>query len=65
MPLTMHRSSPFRNSALRRHKPLPSLEELEAKYKQDPASLTFEEERRLIRQWNRKRIKDRNASIGM
>ena len=44
------------------HHKLPSLEELSARYKEDPESLDTQDMRRLIRQWNRKRIKDRNES---
>ena len=44
------------------HHKLPSLEELSTRYKEDPESLDTQEMRRLIRQWNRKRIKERNES---
>jgi large subunit ribosomal protein L54 len=44
------------------HIPRPSLEELTARYQSDPESLGEEDMRRLIRQWNRKRIKDHNDS---
>ena len=42
------------------HKPLPSLEELSDKYKDDPESLTHRETKRLIREWNRQRIREGN-----
>ena len=42
------------------HKPLPSLEELSDKYKADPESLTHRETKRLIREWNRQRIREGN-----
>jgi hypothetical protein len=46
----------------RRHKPLPSLDSLAARHKSDPDSLSPQERRRLIRQWNRKRIKEGNLT---
>ena len=45
----------------RSHQPLPNLEELTKKYEADPESMTELEMKRLIRQWNRARIKKRNA----
>ena len=42
------------------HKPLPSLEDLTKRYQADKDSLNAEEMRRMIRQWNRKRIKESN-----
>ena len=44
------------------HKPLwPSSGELTKRYKEDPESLSFAEERIMVRKWNRLRIKDRNS----
>ena len=42
------------------HRPLQSLEQLSKRYEADPSSLSPQETKRLIRQWNRKRIKDTN-----
>ena len=45
-----------------RHKPLASLEDLRTAYEADPESLSEEDTRRMIRLWNRKRIRDRNEA---
>ena len=42
------------------HIPLPTLDELQQKYDADPESLSDEEKRRMIKQWNRARIKEEN-----
>ena len=39
------------------HEPHPTIAQLTAKYEQDPESFSERDYRRLIRQWNRKRIK--------
>ena len=43
------------------HEPLPSLQELTAKFEADPDSMTSVEHRRMTKLWNRARIKDKNA----
>lgn len=43
------------------HKPMATFEELVAKHEADPGSLDRREEKRLIRLWNRARIRDRNS----
>jgi len=44
------------------HKPLPTLEDLKVRYAAEPDAMSDEDKRRLIRQWNRKRIKDANKA---
>jgi len=45
----------------RRHKPLPTLDQLQVMYQANPETMSEEDKKRMIRQWNRKRIKDSNA----
>ena len=44
------------------HEKLPTLDELKDKHAKDPDNMTEEEKWRMIKQWNKKRIKDRNQS---
>ena len=46
------------------HKPQPDLDTLMSKYNvEGPEALTEEEQRRLIKRWNKKRIKDNNDRL--
>ena len=45
------------------HKPLPTLEELVAKHEANPDSLGRAEQKRLVRQWNRERIRRGNGTL--
>ena len=45
----------------RRHKPLPTLDQLQAMHQANPETMSEEDKKRMIRQWNRKRIKYSNA----
>ena len=47
------------------HKPKPTLAELQARYERDPDSMSVEDQRLLIRQWNRQRIKENNEKQAM
>lgn len=46
------------------HKPLPSLDDLMRKYERDgPGAMSDAEQRRLIKRWNKARIKENNAAL--